>query len=270
MKITMGLIVFDAIRFLPRDMLVKCLTNMYPHMHEIIVVEGAVLARTGHFDGDTTSWTKNGKCTDSTIKTIREFPDPEKKIKLIESNGFWDGKPDQMNQYVKRATGDYIWYVDADEFYKTEDIIKIKEMLTQLKPDCVMFYAQHFWGDFKNVVPPEETRWGNDIPWQRIHRNERGAKWQRVEPPEYILGDGKRADQGAVITRDMTRTAGIFLYHYGYVCWQQSEFKAKFFRNPAKKVLWEAWQHNHNISIVNGAKTVPFTGTHPEIIKDYL
>ena len=36
-------------------------------------------------------------------------------------DGFWPGEKDEQSRaYASRATGDYLWQVDVDEFYRPE------------------------------------------------------------------------------------------------------------------------------------------------------
>src|SRR4030042_6503592 len=103
------------------------LENLYPHAHEILIVEGAV-EKFRH------AATPDGHSLDRTVEIIKNFPDPQGKIKLIQRDGFWPEKDEMSNAYMAICTGDYIWQGDVDEFYKSADIEKIRRLLSE-NPD---------------------------------------------------------------------------------------------------------------------------------------
>src|SRR5690606_423004 len=89
------------------------LRSIYPFAHQIVIVEGAY-RKFAH------AATPDAHSTDRTRELIRAFPDPERKIALIEREGFWSDRLDMCNAFLPRVTGDAIWQVDADEFYMPE------------------------------------------------------------------------------------------------------------------------------------------------------
>src|SRR3972149_5144723 len=100
------------------------LRSIYPFAHQIIVVEGAC--------GSARSIsTEDGHSRDSTLEVLRRVQreeDPEKKVLVVTAeeegrgNGFWAEKDEMSQAYAKRATGNYIWQVDSDEFYLPGDM----------------------------------------------------------------------------------------------------------------------------------------------------
>lgn len=272
MKITFSMIVLNATSTLPHGMLRKCIGAVYPYAHEIIIAEGATRACGNHYwDGDTSKLSPNGRSVDDTVRKLEFFPDPQNKITIIQTEGFWNGKTAMCNAIAKRATGNYIWQLDSDEFYLDSDIPKIIQLLKEENPDAVHFYANHFWGDFHHIISPQTARfWGNDEPWRRIFRHERGAKWNSHEPPDYELPGGRRCNLGRVMTRDFMASRGIRLFHYSNVCRNQAKMKSEFFRRPEYLQLWDYWQTNENIPLIKGARTAVYEGPHPSAITEYL
>ncbi len=266
MKITFGMIVFNAITNLPKDMLVSCVLNLYDVAHEILIVEGATKASTHYFDGDTTKFTDDGKSTDDTIEVLRNIPDPLNKIKIIESNGFWNGKTEMCNAWAEIATGDYIWQIDSDEFYHQSDIIKMKNILETEKPDAVYFNAYHFFGGFEHCIDERSyPEWASG-PWFRLFRNEPGnSRWISHEPPVYSCGS-TICNQAHLLDQHFTKSQDIKMYHYSYVTYEQIEFKSDFFRNQYYKEAWESFKNNKDFKPFNST-VYKFEGEHPEIIK---
>lgn len=272
MKISACMIVFQAESTLPKDMLIHCVESMLPHVHEFIIIEGATCAHNGEhkWDGDAHHVaSRRGSSTDGTMRQLnflyQKYSD---KVKLIFSQGFWNGKTSMCNAYSMLATGDYIWHIDSDEFYLESDIPRIKAVLEDKRPDAVHFYANHFYGDFHHVVQDNPgASWANWEPWRRIFRHGPGFSWKTHEPPDYLDDHGNSLNAGRIISRDETACMGIKLYHYSQVCQSQADFKEKFFRQPYGRMFRE-WQKDRSTPLINGTTTVPFTEIHPKIIQD--
>jgi hypothetical protein len=115
LKITFGIIVLNGEPFTR-----YCLRSIYPFAYEIIVVEG------GHEDTKSVC-TPDGHSIDGTLDTLYKFKneeDVENKLTIITHEGFWPKKDElghdrtpQSRAYAERATGDYLWQIDIDEFY---------------------------------------------------------------------------------------------------------------------------------------------------------
>jgi len=271
MKISVGTILFNAESCLPKNMLNAWLAQAYDIADQILITEGATRAKNHYFDGDASSMTEDGKSTDETIEIIRSFPDPERKILLFQSNDFWDGKTTMCNAWNDHVTGDYLWFISSDEFYLEEDIGKILKLLEDEEPDQVDFFADHFWGDFNHCVDERmDGSWGNDIPWERIFKHIPGSKWERHEPPRYLHPDGALTIDKKLMDKYKTLAMGIKLKHYAYVCEQQVDFKTKFYKDQSCRRLWDEWQKDHEVRIVQGSKTFKYSSAHPESIRNYV
>jgi SAM-dependent methyltransferase/glycosyltransferase involved in cell wall biosynthesis len=267
-----GMIVFNA-----EFLLVPCLEQVYDFAHRILIVEGATRATTHYYDGDAQWITSDGHSTDRTVEIVKSFPDPDKKIILIQREGFWDGKTQMCNAYVPYVEADYVWQLDSDEFYHLRDLLRIQECLTAHPENtAVHFYANHFWGDWDHVTCGRSTgstdrRWANAIPWRRIFRHEEGSRWASHEPPVYLSADGADQNSGRLLSRDDTRAMGIELYHYSYVTRDQAFFKTRFFGNTRTLPDWEAWQTDHSREVmVRGTFACEFKGEHPEVIRQFI
>lgn len=272
MKISVQMLAFRTETVLPTGMLRACVAQFYNHVDQITIVEGATKALDPkRFDGDATSFTEDGSSHDGTLECLMSLEDPEDKIHIVKSVGFWDGKTQMANESAKRATGDYLWEISSDEFYRTQDILKVKALLEEKRPDAVHFYANHFVGGFRHVINDETGHlWGNDIPWARLYRNEPGSHWITHEPPEYQLASGLICNQGRVIGRDETKALGIKLFHYGYAGRSQATFKATFYGRPEYVQMWDSFQTNKATPWINGTLASEFTGEHPEAIQSLL
>lgn len=268
-KISFECIVFNIESILPKNMFQLCIENVYDFAHEIYIVEGATrVTNSNHYwDGDTSNFTHTGRSTDKTMSIIKNLQRQYPKIKIITKGGFWEGKTSMFN--IMNPIGDYVWQLDADEFYHRQDMKKIINLLEKESPDAVHFYANHFWGGFDYCVDERSAgKWGNDNnSWRRIFRNvPEKSKWLSHEPPDY-QADDIICNKGKVITRDQTLKLGIKMFHYGYVHQPQVDFKTKFFKNNDYPKYWEAFKTDKTIKPF-GATVYKFEGEHPEIIKN--
>ena len=144
-RITFGIIVLNGEPFTR-----YCLRSLYPFAHEIIVVEG------GHENALDVS-TPDGHSTDATLEALYRFKaeeDPEDKVQIVVRDGPWpqkdelgNSKTPQSRAYAERATGDYLWQVDIDEFYRPEDMRAVLDMLAgDPGITAVSFNVHPFWG----------------------------------------------------------------------------------------------------------------------------
>ena len=83
------------------------------------------------------------KASDAT----RRRADREDKLTIVTKDGFWSEKDEMSAAYAARATGDYLWQVDVDEFYLPEDFERIGNIL-QAQPEitAMSFNTITFWG----------------------------------------------------------------------------------------------------------------------------
>lgn len=264
------MIVFNGLKTLPKGMLSSCIKNVYPFAYEILIAEGAVRP-TSENPGDATKMSQDGRSTDGTLEFLKSYPDPEGKIKIFtKDNNFWDGKLEMCNAAVAQATGDYIWQIDSDEFYHQYDMRRIISYLSmEQNIERVDFYANHFFGDFNHCCDETQRGWANQIPWMRIFKHTSGSKWKSHAPPIYQDKNGKTMSQN-ILSRENTLSFGIKLHHYGFVSPSQFEFKKQYYKSGQVDYveLLDKWTKDKNIPLVNGDRSKPFSGEHPDIIKE--
>ena len=218
-RITFGIIVLNGEPFTRYN-----LRSLYPFAHEIIVVEGAA-------PGAVNIATPDGHSTDGTLQILRDFKaseDVSNKVTIVTAeddghpNGFWPGEKDEQSQaYAKRATGDYLWQVDIDEFYKPEDILAIAGMLIS-DPSITQVNLRwvNFWGGFDYIVDGLFLRkhyraLGGGVP--RLFRWAPGSEYTTHRPPTVLDPSGTDTRKGRWITGDKLARKGIYCYHYGSV-----------------------------------------------------
>ncbi len=253
------------------------LENLYPHAHEILIVEGAV-EKYRH------AATPDGHSLDDTVKIIKEFPDPLNKIKLIQREGFWPEKDEMSNAYMERCTGDFIWQIDVDEFYHPEDIEKVRAFLSE-NPDVTRVELQtiNFWHGFKAVMQGASYCFGAD-KFRRIFKFKPGYRFVTHRPPTVVDRDGNTCCDRKVVSADeISKTLQVYMYHYSYVFEEGVKSKADYYSRMGwgggceKGAKWadNEWSHLINplrIHLIDFPPSwiVPFEGEHPEVIHKML
>ncbi|MDX1413070.1 MAG: glycosyltransferase family A protein [Candidatus Promineifilaceae bacterium] len=201
------------------------LRALYPFAHEIIVVEGAV-------DSAAAIATKEGHSTDTTLQTLQDFKsneDPENKLTIVSREGFWSEKDEQSQAYAKRATGDYLWQIDADEFYQPSDMQNIIDLLTS-KPQitAVSFQQLSFWGGFDYLSDGfylHEV--GNHF--HRLFRWGPGFTYLTHRPPTVVNEDYIDLRQINWIPGPILAHQDIWVYHYSLVFPKQVMEKCRYY-----------------------------------------
>ncbi|MEM8863598.1 MAG: glycosyltransferase family 2 protein, partial [Chloroflexota bacterium] len=180
-KISFGIIVLNGEPFTRYT-----LRALYPFAHQIIVVEGAA-------QGAAEIALPNGHSNDDTLATVRDFQEVEdvaNKVLLVtaedegHANGFWPGEKDEQSQaYAKRATGNYLWQVDVDEFYKREDMEKVIQLLEADRTISAATFKQiTFWGSLNTIVDGFYLRSGASY-YHRLFEWGEGYHYVTHRPP---------------------------------------------------------------------------------------
>ena len=241
-KISFGIIVLNGEPFTR-----YCIKALYPHAFEIIIAEGACEGARGIARDD-------GHSQDGTLEILREIKrleDPENKITIVTAedeghpNGLWQGeKLEQSRAYAKRATGNYLWQVDIDEFYRDEDIKLLKRVL-ESDPEItsVSFKQQQFWGGFDYLVDSWLLRRGAE-EFHRLFKWGSGFNYTSHRPPTVIDENGVDTRKIRWLRAKQTTNMGIYLYHYSFVFPKQVAEKASYYKNAEwsqrKKADWWA------------------------------
>jgi hypothetical protein len=214
-KISFGMIVFNGGYLLKEN-----LESLYPFAHQIVITEGPVKHYIGK--GYTTS-------TDDTVSIIKSFPDPENKIILIQ--GQWPEKDEMCNAYAKLLTGDYVWHIDSDEFYKKEDMEKIIKYLTDNQNDCysMAFKFRSFYGGLERYITGFEENF-ETVRIQKIIPGE--SRWLTHRPPTMIWPPtGKKCREMGHIDHHTTDSWGVRIFHYSHVFPEQVKAKMEYYKS---------------------------------------
>ena len=257
------------------------LQSLYPFAHQIIVVEGACRAAAAVA-------TPEGHSLDATVKVLHEFKereDRENKLVIVSAsdegypNGFWPDKDEMSRAYARRATGDYLWQVDCDEFYHEDQIARLMALLSEKRPDSVSFPTINFWGSLDYTVDSFYLIRDKAREYHRIFAWRPGYVYQTHFPPTVVDGDGKDLRRRFwVRARDLEKIR-VFLYHYSLLFPQQVSDKTSYYKERSGSSM-DTWEetiyyrlerpfHAHNVYRHVGWLQ-RFTGEHPAIVRVML
>lgn len=234
--ITFGIIVLNGEPFIRYT-----LRALYPFAHEIIVVEGAT-------HGAKNVATPDGHSRDTTLETLHQFKaqeDPDDKLIIVTQDGFWSEKDEMSQAYANRATGDYLWQVDVDEFYQPDDIQKIIGFLRD-QPDitAVSFKTITFWGAPDYAVDGWYLQRGADV-YHRLFKWGDGYTYVTHRPPTVHNAEGQDM-------RDLQHIlADVPMYHYSLLLPKQVVEKCDYYSNAewAKRQGALDWANNAYLSL---------------------
>jgi len=256
-RVTFGMIVLNGEPFLRYN-----LRSLYPFAHQIIVVEGAAPAAAAIAGPD-------GHSTDSTLAELARFKaeeDSDGKVVVVtaedegHANGFWPGeKHEQSQAYARRATGDLLWQVDVDEFYRAEDM---QRMIRRMGDDPGIKQASFkqitFWGGFDYTCDGWFLRRGAAV-YHRLFRWGPGYRYTTHRPPTVVDSEGRDLRLRGWLDGDATARLGIPLYHYSLVFpkqvaekiayygaakWNRQDRTAEWVENSYSKLLRPFRVHN--------------------------
>tara|TARA_Y100001963_G_scaffold55644_1_gene77790 strand:+ start:3709 stop:4512 length:804 start_codon:yes stop_codon:yes gene_type:complete len=182
-----------------------------------------------------------GMChsSDGSYEFLKNYPDPEKKITIVEkmnlddveaNNGGSRVQKQKMFRYgssLVRDDIDVFWCSDADEFCDTAFIDDVEDILLN-NPDVMSVDMHHyyFWRD-KDIVLEHKGRPGEGMTlFPRVCRHSPG----RVYPHCHIANMGPRH----MISPDKRKW-----YHFAWV--GDSRAKAKFAHQPVSERGFDDW-----------------------------
>ncbi len=272
-KICVGIITFNS------DFVLKqVIESIYPHVEQIIIVDGCVKY-----------WTDKGftKSIDRTYDIVHNFEDYENKITYL--NEIAKEKTELCQKFMPFINSDatHLWCMDSDEIFKAEDIYKIKNVLRERNPNSIGFQSNTFYGGFEYILGGFER----EHSFKRLLKYKQGCTYVNHRPP--TLSIDKSENNLHISGKEMFDKYGVEMYHYSYVSPRQVKEKIDYYESAviskgkcipnyfnnvflawikgdfAKRLEIELrWNGVHEfMPLVRGeCRTMKFKGTHPEII----
>lgn len=227
--VTFGVIVLNGMPFVPYH-----LRALYPFAHQIVVVEGAAPGARGNAAAD-------GHSRDGTLAELRRFTreeDPEDKVTVVTAedeghpDGFWPGEKDEQSRaYARRATGEYLWQVDIDEFYRPEDMRRVLDVLAAHPGiQAVTFRTLTFWGAPDCLTDGWFLRRGA-ADYHRLFKWGEGYTYATHRPPTVLDPRGRDARAAGWLDARETTRLGVVMYHYSLLFPFQAVEKVEYYSN---------------------------------------
>jgi hypothetical protein len=194
------------------------LKSIYEHAHEIIIVEGAY-NKFAHA-------ARGFRSSDSTINTVKNFPDPDRKIKLITRDYFYDDRVGMCNEFISDLTGDVLWQVDVDEFYRNDTHEYVKQLFdADEELDQISFNFVDYYGGFDYVIEGYKDSLLDVI---RVNRIQAGMRWSSQRPPTLEL-NGKRLNPRKKLNGQKMLSAGHLMHNATMLFDYQVQQKFKYY-----------------------------------------
>jgi len=238
--------------------------SILPIVDEFIVV-------LGNSDADDTARQEVESIGDSKIKIIDTIWDIEKFPRGMEH-------AHQTDIAISYCTGDWLFYLQADEVVHEKDLPVIKkrceELLNDYSVDGLLFNYYHFWGDYNH--------YHDSHGWYRkeiriIRKNPEIHSWESAQSFRKIPGfDGLNYRQQEGTIKLNVAQIDAHIYHYGWVrppAYMKSKNKALNTNHKGKSKIAELERLNsHYFDFDYGdlRKLAMFKGTHPKAMKEYL
>lgn len=230
-KISFGMIVLNGLPFLTHN-----LRALYPFAHQIVVAEGASPMASA-------AATADGHSMDGTLEALYRFKeqeDPYGKLTIVTAedeghlDGFWPGeKHEQSQAYAKRASGDWLWQVDVDEFYRERDLLEIAEYLTKTSATVLFFYLRGFMYHPRLEAVGVHPEYSRCQPVPRIFRWGPGYRYLTHRPPTVVDAQGVDLKLLRPTLASETASRGWYAWHYSYLYRNQFRAKAAYYdRQP--------------------------------------
>lgn len=209
-----------------------------------------------------------GPCDDDTEKMVRAIGDP--KIRIIPTTwnekmrgdysvgGFVYGQ--QKSIALFNCTGDWAFYLEADEVLHENDLPKIRAAMEKYLPDerveALAFDYLHFYGN-KNTIAWSPGWYRSEV---RIIRNTIPA-WSS-EALFFNIVDGHKKSR-----HPRAAHTGATIFHYG---WVRSEAQMDLKSATVQKYWDDSKPKPMDYSQIDAAALKLFSGTHPQVAGDWL
>jgi hypothetical protein len=232
------------------------LRSIYDQVDRILVIEGAV--------ANNPRSTPDGHSIDKTREVLADFKanhDPKKKVVIISINKHWKNLEEMKQTFLDMSIpGDWILINDADEFYRPQDIERLRKAI-ELNPTACEFVPNflHFYGDYLHVAKPA-PEW--QPQHQRIFKYVRGMKYNShpvvTDPAGHCTYFSPHYQHRRVMLND------FFIFHYGYARANMDEIMR------AKQEYYEKELAAHGAANKKFDQKVKdwFAGTEPVLVYD--
>jgi hypothetical protein len=214
------------------------LRSLYSFAHQIIVVEGACRAAAAVARPD-------GHSADGTYELLNCFAveeDPERKMLIVSAkddgheDGFWPEKDEMCWAYAKRTTGEFLWQIDSDEFYKQEDMEKVLQLMSQ-GIDAISFPTLTFFGGLGYKIEGFKLICDRYAEVHRVFKWGAGYQLVSHRPPTVLDESGVDVRTKNWINAVGAARIGLQMYHYCYLFPHQVLAKSIYYSTKGEHII---------------------------------
>jgi len=209
-----------------------------------------------------------GPCDDDTEAMVRAIGDPKIRIIATQWNerlrndysvkGFVFGQQKTIALY--NCTGDWAFYLEADEVLHEDDLPKIRgameKHLENERVEALAFDYRHFYGN-KNTIAWSPGWYRSEV---RIIRNTIPA-WSSESLFFNVVVSHKESRY------PRAAHTGATIYHYG---WVRSEAQMNLKAGATHKYWENAPAAKVDYSKIDPSALKLFSGAHPKVVQDWL
>jgi len=138
-------IVLNGLKHLTRNDKMKWMSETFD---EVVVVEGACgrKSKDSWYNPIPEKFHHNGSSIDGTVEFLSSLP--HKNITVLHADKVWDSKLEMVNSALGVLVGApaFLWEVDADEYWRTDDIARTEKELMFSGADCSRHYMNTYCG----------------------------------------------------------------------------------------------------------------------------
>ena len=204
------------------------------------------------------------------IKIIRTIWDTQAYVKNTEF-------AHQTDIAKEACTGDWLFYIQADEAIHENDYSVIQKALEEnLEDDTIdglLFKYRHFWGDYHHYHLshnwyPREIRIVKNKP--EIHSWRDAQSFRKFKAFDYSP-EAYNSEKGEKLS---VKLIDAYIYHYGYVrppylmSYKSRVMHRSYHGNKKAEKIYSKDPKEFDYGPLN--KIAKFKGTHPEVMKDWI
>ncbi len=205
-----------------------------------------------------------GQGLDDTVDQVRAIGDPRIRIletvwnETMQDRGYVYAQQKMTAQFS--CTGDWAFYLEGDEIIHEQDVPKIRAVmerhLKNPQVEALAFDYNHFYG-----APNKLAR---SPGWYRKAVRVMKNSVRNYSPDGLFFVVMDRNKRGRY---PRAALAGVPIYHYGHV--RPSEAMQEKF-NQVSQYWGGSPPKPHNYHAIDPQIVVPFEGTHPQVIQQWL
>ncbi|CCZ55612.1 putative uncharacterized protein [Clostridium sp. CAG:1219] len=172
----------------------------------------------------------------------------DNRIRIIKKNN--GGLSSARNEGIKYVTGDYIWFVDGDDYIEPDALNKLNIKILEENPEVLCFYYYKEY-EGKKIINADKIDWKNIIQYPLINTSAcaKVFKTSYYIENKFLFPDGKIYEDLALIPFVLAKAKKVSLIDeplYDYVYRKSSIMNANNKFNPNRDDKFFAIDYLYN------------------------